>query len=303
MFSIGDYLKDGKLHNKINLKKLNQKELRLLQESIIDIYKDILFVCEKYNFHVMMVAGSAIGTIRHKGFIPWDDDMDMLISRDDYYNFLKSFSAEFGDKYYITSPFKDTSFHDYCIHIIRKDIKLISLFDYSKLFPNGVAVDICTYENVPNNSILRFFHGLVSDFLLFTTNSKRIFLCRNKYTDLFFTLSWKSQIMYYIRILIGAMLCFISYGTLCKFLDKWISLFKNSKSKYVTIPTGYLHYFGEKVPSDVFDPVRCSTFEGLTAYIPNRVDVYLENRYGSDFMIIPPKEKQESHPVIEFSKI
>jgi LicD family protein len=302
MFSIGDYLKDSKLHNQINLIKLSDKDLKFLQDSILDVYKDILLVCEKYGFHVMMVAGSAIGAIRHKGFIPWDDDMDMLISRRDYYEFLKCFSKEFGDKYYITSPFSITKYNDYCIHIIRKDITLVSLFDFSQLFPNGVAVDICTYENVPENCFLRFFHGFISDILLFTTNSKRIFMCRNKYSDSFFTLNWKSKIMYYIRIIIGALLSFISYSAFCSCLDKWISLYKDKKSTYVTIPTGYLHYFGEKVPSDVFDPVSCSTFEGLKAFIPNRVDVYLENRYGKDYMIIPPKEKQESHPVVSFSR-
>lgn len=69
----------------------------------------------------------------------------------------------------------------------------------------------------------------------------------------------------------------------------------------MTIPTGYLHYFGEMVPSDVFDPAKEAVFEGLKAFIPNRVDTYLKNRYGKDYMVIPPKEKQEVHPVVAFS--
>lgn len=106
MFSIGDYVKRTDLQNKIDLKILSEQELKFLQESILDIYRDVLSVCEKAGIRVMMVAGSAIGVVRHKGFIPWDDDMDMLISRDEYYRFVEAFCEEFGDKYYVTSPFQ-----------------------------------------------------------------------------------------------------------------------------------------------------------------------------------------------------
>ena len=75
MFSIGDYVKRTDLQNKTDLKILSEQELKFLQESILDIYRDVLSVCEKAGIRVMMVAGSAIGVVRHKGFIPWDDDM------------------------------------------------------------------------------------------------------------------------------------------------------------------------------------------------------------------------------------
>ena len=119
-------MKRTDLQNKIDLKILSEQELKFLQESILDIYRDVLSVCEKAGIRVMMVAGSAIGVVRHKGFIPWDDDMDMLISRDEYYRFVEAFCEEFGDKYYVTSPFSITQYKDLCIHIIRKDITLIS---------------------------------------------------------------------------------------------------------------------------------------------------------------------------------
>lgn len=303
MFSIGDYVKNANLQNKVGIKKINEADLKLLQNSILDVYKDIIYICEKKGFNVMMVAGSAIGAIRHKGFIPWDDDMDLLISRDDYYSFVVAFCEEFGDKYVVTSPFGITKYSDYCIHIIRKDMYLMSLFDMSKIYPNGVGVDICTYENVPDNSFLRFIHGVVSNLLLFLVNSKRIYICRNKYSDAYFNLSIASKTMYYTRIFIGGMLSFISYFKFCSFLDKWISLFHNIKGKKVTIPTGYLHYFGEMVPSDVFDPVMETVFDGVKAFIPNKVDVYLTNRYGNDYMTIPSKEKQEVHSYVEFYKL
>lgn len=302
MFSIGDYVKRPDLQKKVALKTLNQQELILLQKSILDIYKDVLYVCEKYNFKVMMFGGSAIGAIRHKGFIPWDDDMDMLVSRNEYYPFLESFYKEFGDKYYIVSPFDITHYKDYCIHIIRKDMTLISLFDLSSIYPNGVALDICTYENVPNNVILRALHGFVSNSLLFISNSIRMLSCRNKNSDTFFYLTTKSRIMYSFRLLIGKLFSFKSHASWCRYLDKWISLFNKKKSKYVTVPTGSLHYWGEMFSSEVFYPAQECVFDGIRAFVPNKVDEYLKSRYGEDYMFIPPVEKREVHAVIEFKK-
>ena len=301
MFCIGDYIKSPKLHKKMKLRGLTQQELQIIQKSILDIYKDVLYICEKYDFKVMMGGGNAIGAIRHKGFIPWDDDMDMFVSRDEYYPFLEFFCKEFGDKYYITSPFDITQYKDYCIHIIRKDITYISLFDYSSIYPNGLAIDICTYENVPDNIFLRVFHGFISDSLLFITNSIRMNLCRNKYSDIFFCLTLKSRFMYYSRLFIGRLFSFKNYSTWCFYLDKWISLFYKRRGKLITIPTGQLHYWGEMVPYDMFYPARECLFEGLKAYVFNKVDEFLKVRYGKDYMVVPPEEKREVHPVVAFS--
>ncbi len=300
MFSIGDYVKRSDLQKKIDLKTLSDQELKLLQESILDIYRDVLSVCDKSGIRVMMVAGSAIGAVRHKGFIPWDDDMDFLVSRDDYYPFVENFCKELGDKYHVISPFAITKYHDICIRIVRKDMNLISLWDNKRIYPNGVALDIATYENVPNNLLLRILHGFVSDSMLFITNSRRMVLCRTNVTDSFFGLTFKSKFFYAIRLLIGELAAIIPYKTWCSCFDRWGALFKNKRGKWVTIPAGGVHYFGEMVHSDVFSPVQEGIFEGLKAYLPNKYDEYLKNRYGEDYMTIPPEEKREKHQFVEF---
>lgn len=75
MFSIGDYVKRTDLQNKIDLKILSEQELKFLQESILDIYRDVLSVCEKAGIRVMMVAGSAIGLfvirVLFRGMMIW----------------------------------------------------------------------------------------------------------------------------------------------------------------------------------------------------------------------------------------
>lgn len=94
---------------------------------------------------------------------------------------------------------------------------------------------------------------------------------------------------------------FKNYSTWCFYLDKWISLFYKRKGKLITIPTGQLHYWGEMVPYDMFYPARECLFEGLKAYVFNKVDEFLKVRYGKDYMVVPPEEKREVHPVVAFS--
>mgnify|MGYP000934529859 FL=1 len=68
------------------------------------MYSDILRVCEKYNIRVMLGGGSALGAVRHGGFIPWDDDLDLIMPREDYNKFISVFDKELSDLYEITSP-------------------------------------------------------------------------------------------------------------------------------------------------------------------------------------------------------
>lgn len=69
------------------LKKMSSEELRSLQLCLFDIYKDVKKVCDKYEIKVFLIGGSALGAVRHQGFIPWDDDMDLSMTRADYEKF------------------------------------------------------------------------------------------------------------------------------------------------------------------------------------------------------------------------
>lgn len=298
MFSLKNYIKKKSTIKEMGLKILTPEELKSLQDILSEIYSDILFVCEKYGFQMMMGGGSALGTLRHNGFIPWDDDMDLMISRKDYYPFAKVFSKEFSDKYYVTSPFGISEYHSDSIHIIKKDSLLICLFNYEKIRPLGVAVDIVALEYVPENRLFYITHGLISNILLYIMHSKEMTICRCKISDRFFSLNIASQMFYYFRLLIGFVFSFISFQSFTKLFDRWISLCKESSR--ITIPSGRNHYFGETLPIEVFYPLKISSFEGLKAYIPNKIDIYLEKLYGENYMKIPPKEKREIHAYVDF---
>ena len=92
-----------------NLYELTEEDIKRMHEVLLEMYDDLFEVCEKNSIKMLASGGTALGTIRHQGFIPWDDDMDLHFSRSDYETFIKIFEKELGEKYgvfFLPSDFK-----------------------------------------------------------------------------------------------------------------------------------------------------------------------------------------------------
>ena len=83
MKSTNDFLLESSKNSNI-FYELTPKEQILLRNELLSIYKDIKAICQKYNLTHMLGGGSVLGAVRHKGFIPWDDDIDLYVPRKDY---------------------------------------------------------------------------------------------------------------------------------------------------------------------------------------------------------------------------
>lgn len=293
MFRLQDYIRDYKGQNELGL-ILNDAQIKRVQEILLDLYKDVIEVCERNGLTILLAGGSALGAVRHKGFIPWDDDMDFLMPRKDYDAFIALFDSELGHKYDLLYPSGEGNSASFFINIVDKRFKKIGMFQNPKWNPGGICIDILSLDYVPENPLTYRFAGCLVNLLYFADVSKLLYEGETELSKRFFCRNFASKMFYHLRRVIGFVLKPISHNRICRWADRLCR--GDRKTSRMNIPMGRKHYFGEVLPAEAYLPAREVSFEGVKAYVPNDCDAYLRNLYGDNYMEIPPVEKREYHP-------
>ena len=275
--------------------KLDDVVSAQLKNKLLEICDDIFSYCEENSLCCMLGGGSALGAVRHKGFIPWDDDMDLNMPREDYDRFALGFEKAMGDKYTLFVPDGKHKATNLFMKVSLNGTVLEDIYSFGSGIKTGITVDIFPIENVPENNLKRKIKAVSSDIFAYSAVSAYMFQCKNNVMKDVYSKSKASRINYKFRMLVGALLSFRNY-------QKWYACFdsfsKASKSGALcTIPTGRKHYSGEMVNKMVFYPTKKMRFENKEYFVPNEVDTYLYNLYG-DYMQLPPESQRERHAYI-----
>jgi lipopolysaccharide cholinephosphotransferase len=276
--------------------ELSDEEHALLKKCLLNMYLDVAAVCNKYNLCIMLGGGSALGAVRHQGFIPWDDDLDALMPRKDYNKLIEVFGEELGEHYILSVPRTDREMA--LSMTIEMKNTLMSKIDRSQEDMNGIEIDIFPVENAPDNKLARTVKAYIADVFKFVVTSLRFYQNKNPLFKVCFMQTYKVKLYYYIRRFIGLIFSIFPKKYLYSKYDEFVS--GGGGTKYCCIPTGRRYYSGEIHPRSVFFPPKEASFEGITVYIPHDPDTYLKNLYG-DYMRIPPVEKRERHFYTEFN--
>jgi len=276
---------------------LDDERLHALQSVLTMILSDVVSVCEKHDFSYVVGGGTCLGAVRHKGFIPWDDDIDLNMSRENIAAFLDELRSIYPGKYAVQNP-QDT--HDIGIGSIRLRLEGTTFKSHSDFTgDSGVFIDIFPIENVPNNIVVRAIYGSVSMVLGLIVSCRRF----SEHADNYLHLAKdKPNIarVFNRKIAIGRLFSFRSLDAWSAAWDRWNSHCRDRQSKYVTIPTGKRHYFGALSERNGFFPVCYEEFEGIRVAIPRDYDAYLKRLYGPDYMTPPNASAREVHVLREF---
>ena len=113
--------------------------------------KKVLDVCQKHNLQIWAEGGTLLGTIRHSGYIPWDDDIDLVMMRDDYNKLLKIASSEFEEPYFFQSAYTDKCYPRGHSQVRYNGTAAILPGDIKCKFNQSIFIDIFVYDNLPAN--------------------------------------------------------------------------------------------------------------------------------------------------------
>lgn len=294
--STSEILKHQKKNNGV---ALQGKLLENLKEILLEILNDFDYVCGKYHLYYSLCGGSALGAVRHHGFIPWDDDIDVFMTRDSYEKFLTIFEKELGNKYTLHSPETTPE-----LGMPLAQLSLNGTIYRTHLAPErenpGVFLDIFILENVPNSIILRGIQGFFSLAFGLCLSCSRF--AKDKHIILGFLKNADKKTLKSLKekIFIGTFLnFFVNSRNWSIWTNQINSLCKNKMSQYVSCPSGRKHYFKEMYQREYMCNVRKVPFENLMLNLMLNPEYYLVKLYGDTYMTPPSEADREVHCILE----
>ena len=251
--------------------KLEKDYKRRLQLKILDIVKDIDKLCQDNDIDYYILYGSALGAIRHKGFIPWDDDFDIGMTYDNYIRFLDICEKQLDkNKYYIQTPAKEEKYYlsfskirDITTTLIEEENRNIDIV-------RSVYVDVFPLVGVPNNKLKQNILKINRAFMLSANKN----IINNKIFSKIFNVVLK--IFGRKRILKYSSKRSFKYNT--QDCNYWCSIADGDGIEQ------------NKLEKSVYGRPKYIDFEDIKLPVPEMTDVYLKKIYG-DYMKIPSKEQ------------
>lgn len=253
------------------MKAIEEKELKQIQ---LEILCDVAAFCEKHGLRYFLAYGTLLGAVRHKGYIPWDDDIDIHMPRPDYEKFLQTYNRENHDNIAV-SPENKAEYRTAFAKVYRRGTIVKEFHFKPDVF--GVYIDVFPLDGFSDNKtahkcgeVRRYMHVKNSIFLPQMTIARKLRLAVTKLILLPFGMAFL-----YRRIK--------KLATRCEY-DRSSIIF-SSYSRFAE---------KEHFPRAIFDEYKMMPFEGIEFRVPNDCDIYLRALYG-DYMKLPPAEKQVSH--------
>ena len=264
-------------------------QLKLLQEIELENLRMLMEICEKNHLRYYLIGGSLLGAMRHRGFIPWDDDIDVGLPRPDYNRFVQIAKGYLPAHMDVKTMSSDPNYKCYFTRLINNKKKIY--WDHGQYTAViGVWMDVFPLDGLPENRLLRKLQ------VFRVKLAKALY----KFTQIDYVTTNRQNRPFSERFLIR----FAQITRIGRLMnaDRRLQKLDQALQRYDYDSSAYAWNFSgcygkrEIVPHIQLGGSRTAQFEGMQASIPEAAEDYLTSIYG-DYMKLPPEDQRKSHEV------
>lgn len=277
-------------------RQLTPEDFKKLHNVLLEILCDFHNICEDNHLTYFLTGGSALGAKRDQGFIPWDDDIDVIMPREDYERLAQAVSCQYADKYWVQNLQSSTRYDLNFSKLRKLGTEFLELYETD---PDqaGICLDVYPLDDTHTNAIARLFYGIADEMLFLISSCVRMYQKKDKLLE--YIKDKKLVRMIKVKSMIGRLFSNRKNPRNWYFrCESWCKSVKNKESKYVTVSCGRGHFFGEMYERDKLFPPVLTEFEGKQVYVARDNDYLLNVLYGPEYMTPPAVGRRESHALL-----
>lgn len=265
--------------------------LRELQLCELDILRDVLRIAKKHNLRIFMMGGTFLGAVRHRGFIPWDDDVDLGFSRTDYEIFLKVAPGELRQGYQLRHFASDPDMPYYPAQVVDPSFEILDTSAQVEKI-RCAWIDLFPLDGVPEGRVSFFLHKYRLLYL-------RMMLKYSQFSQVVAVDLAHRPLHERILMALGRRLRLerrLDTGRRMRLIDRQLKKYPYEGAKRVVNFMG-AYKFREMFPRTIYDSLSEYPFEDMALPAPSDYDAVLSRMYG-DYMTPPPENEQNKHGTV-----
>lgn len=267
--------------------KISDETLEQLKETLLAIMKDFDVFCKENNLNYFLIGGTLLGAVRHKGFIPWDDDLDVVMPRDDYDRMIAIFKDKENPRYVLQSLETDTQYWLPFAKLRMKNTLYDDLPTRYVKSHRGIFIDIFPIDHAsePDRPKQRVKVRL----------AKMLRKIADFKTTALFSKDTGNRGKYFVKSLVSLIFKPVSTHRILMWQKKLITGLGDSDSDYFINVGSQYSFKKQTMPKAVYFPPKQLSFEDTQFDVPNDFEYVLKRIFGGSYMELPPEDKRQTH--------
>lgn len=265
-------------------------EIEKLHSVLVEILDFVYSVCEEHNLLCYLAYGTALGAYRHHGFVPWDDDMDVAMPREDYMKFLHIMKQKEHDLYEIQDEDNEKQYFLSFAKIRKKNTVFVERITGDIYVHKGIFIDVFPLDYVKSTETFAF--RLRRKCIAYLKHILKFNACKRLYR------SKRNKREYILDSIASFPAKLLPRKVILTWLNQ-LKIGRTSREESNFIAEYDTNGPVQVVPYDIYFPPKKIEFEGKMYYVPNKIEKYLTYIYGNAYMQLPPVEFRKSTKPLE----